>query len=109
MQVPGGRWRGRASSGVASFAPRHKTALMCLLLFLVVWKTFVPCLDDGFVNYDDPAYVYDNPHVTSGLTWRNVLWAFSSSTVANWHPLTMLTHVLDWQLYGTRPWGHHLA
>jgi len=101
----------RLSSGVTFlrlFASQNKTALLHLVLFIAVWKTFVPCISNGFSNYDDHEYVYANDHVTSGLTWENLLWSFSSSTVCNWHPLTMLTHIVDWQVFGARAWGHHL-
>src|SRR5208282_5651163 len=45
----------------------------------------------------------------AGLTWPGVVWAFSIFSVANWHPLTWLSHMLDCQVYGLRPWGHHLT
>ncbi len=78
-------------------------------LFLVTWGTFVSCLENGFVNSDDQEYVYANPHVLSGLSVQNLIWAFSRSTGANWHPLTMISHILDSQVYGLHPWGHHLT
>jgi tetratricopeptide (TPR) repeat protein len=70
---------------------------------------FLPCLRNGFVNFDDPGYVYANPHTTGGLTWRNILWAFTTLYQGFWHPLTWLSIQLDCTLYGLRPWGHHLT
>ena len=61
----------------------------------------------GFVNYDDNDYVYDNPKITDGLTLKGILWA--STFADNWHPLTWLSHMLDCQLYGLWPGGHHLT
>ena len=62
-----------------------------------------------FVNYDDDAYVYQNVHVVTGVTGKNILWAFTRTHAANWHPLTWLSHMLDCQLYGQWAGGHHLT
>jgi tetratricopeptide (TPR) repeat protein len=97
-----------AAAGLRSFGTANRSFLLSLLVLVVVWRTFVPCLSNGFTNYDDPTYVWNNPHVKSGLTPQNVLWAFTSSTAANWHPLTMLTHIIDCQLYRGMAGGHHL-
>ncbi|HUD48926.1 MAG TPA: tetratricopeptide repeat protein, partial [Candidatus Baltobacteraceae bacterium] len=59
--------------------------------------------------FDDQAYVTENRHVLPGLTFADIGWAFRSVTAGNWHPLTMLSHMLDCQVYGLRPWGHHLT
>ena len=65
-------------------------------------------LTHDFVNYDDNAYVYSNRVVAQGLTFRGLAWAFSFHA-SNWHPLTWLSHMLDCQVYGLRPAGHHLT
>jgi len=83
--------------------------LICLALGLITVAVFWPSLTHDFLSYDDQAYVTENPHVRTGLTWPGVVWAFSSFSVANWHPLTWLSHMLDCQLYGLRPAGHHLT
>ena len=64
---------------------------------------------NGFVSFDDGTYVTANTHVQGGLTWEGLEWAFQTSTASNWHPLTWLSHMLDWQLYGAQAWGHHLT
>jgi hypothetical protein len=76
---------------------------------LLIEKIYSPCFHYGFANYDDGDYVYDNPHVTSGLTIRNIVWAFTSKTSANWHPLTMLSLMLDCQIYGVSPGCIHFT
>src|ERR1022692_1280920 len=64
-----------------------------------------------FVNYDDPAYVTYNPMGQQGLTWPGVAWAFGElhGEATYWHPMTWLSHMLDCQLFGLRPAGHHLS
>ena len=60
---------------------------------------------NGFVNFDDGWYVTQNPHVRSGLTFESTAWAFKTMSVTNWHPLTWLSHMLDYQLFGLNPTG----
>ena len=66
-----------------------------------------PVNQHPFVNYDDPGYVTDNPHVRAGLTWATIQWAFRTTEQANWHPLTWISHALDYQLFRSNPAGHH--
>jgi tetratricopeptide (TPR) repeat protein len=83
--------------------------LCAALLFLVVAGVFMPAITHGFITYDDPVYVTENAHVAGGLTWENVRWAFRSTEASNWHPLTWISHMADCQVFGMRPWGHHLT
>src|ERR1035437_7236975 len=64
-----------------------------------------------FVNFDDPAYVTYNPMVQQGLTWSGVAWAFGNlhGDTTYWHTVTWLSHMLDCQLFGLKPAGHHLT
>jgi len=89
--------------------PKHRTAvpLVGLLLFLSTLALYYPALQNGFVNYDDSAYVTSNFHVQQELTSRNLAWAFTSTAEASWHPLTWISHMLDAQLFGLGPAGHH--
>jgi|ERR1044071_2693818 tetratricopeptide (TPR) repeat protein len=93
------------SSWLFNEAPARRLAL---LLMLLVVGTFCACVVNGFVNYDDPPYVTENPLVQSGLNARSISWAFSTFEQGNWHPLTWLSHCLDCQVFGLRAWGHHL-
>ncbi len=70
---------------------------------------FWPLIGCGFLTYDDPLYVTDNPHVWSGLNAAGVKWAWGSFYASNWHPLTWLSHMLDCELFGLNPAGHHLG
>ncbi len=101
--------RAAESEQPLTLSPRSKELLLCALLFSVVFCVFLPATRNEFVNYDDYLYVTDNPQVTSGLTWAGVGWALGSTEAANWHPLTWLSHMLDYQLFGLHAWGHHLT
>jgi protein O-mannosyl-transferase len=78
-------------------------------LLLAVFLVFGQTLRHGFVNYDDPVYVYENPRVTAGLHASGVAWALTAGHANNWHPLTWLSHMADCQLYGLDARGHHLT
>src|SRR5436190_7627584 len=62
----------------------------------------------SFVNYDDGSYVFDNPNIRAGLTWRGVVWAFTHVHSQNWHPLTSISHMIDCQLFSLNAGAHHL-
>ncbi len=79
------------------------------LIAFGTFAAYAPTLANGFVQIDDPIYVLDNPWVRPGLTLGGLVWAFSGFHLANWHPLTWLSHMLDCQLFGVEPFGHHLT
>jgi protein O-mannosyl-transferase len=60
-----------------------------------------------FIDFDDAAYLYLNPHVSGGFSWNSAAWAFQTGYQANWHPLTWLSHMLDVQLFGMNAGAHH--
>jgi len=88
-------------------SPGKRALLFCLLLTVVVLVSYNPVVHNGFVNYDDLGYIADNPHVSAGLTWATVKWAFSTYYQANWIPLSWLSHALDCELFGLNPAAHH--
>ena len=89
-----------ALSGVRPYA------LSFVLIGLSI-ALYYPVKGHPFVNYDDNVYVTENLHVQSGLTWETVSWAFVSYDAGNWHPITWLSHALDFQMYDQDPAGHH--
>jgi tetratricopeptide (TPR) repeat protein len=88
---------------------RRPNAWICLALLVATFAVYAPVRHFDFVNFDDPEYVRDNPHVRAGLTPQTVAWAFSSTESANWFPVTRLSHLLDAQLFGMRPGPQHLT
>jgi tetratricopeptide (TPR) repeat protein len=86
-----------------------KVWLTAACLLLVTSALYWPATHYDFVNYDDPNYVTANTWVQSGLNWEGVKWAFLNPVSCNWHPLTMLSHMLDCQMFGLNPRGHHLT
>ena len=84
-------------------------AMVAIFLLVIVWFAFGQALGQEFVSYDDQRYVVQNPWVTNGLTLGGIQWAFTHVHASNWHPLTTISHMLDCQLYGLQPWGHHFT
>jgi Flp pilus assembly protein TadD len=72
---------------------------------LVYWQV----RNHDFVNLDDNLYVTKNRHVQAGFTREGILWAFTSTQASNWHPLTWLSHMLDYTFFGLEARGHHLT
>jgi protein O-mannosyl-transferase len=77
------------------------------LLALAALTAYFNILSNDFVRYDDPPYITENTHVLAGLTWDSIRYAFSSVVVANYHPVTMLSHMLDVTFFGINPAAHH--
>jgi protein O-mannosyl-transferase len=87
--------------------PGRERLLLGLLLVVATLALYYPVSTHPFLNYDDDLYVVYNPHVHAGLQWATVTWAFTSFDASNWHPLTWLSHALDYELFQMNPAGHH--
>jgi tetratricopeptide (TPR) repeat protein len=81
--------------------------IFCALLAAATIALYSPVIGYSFVVMDDRDYVTANPYVHAGLAWSTIKWASTSTAAANWHPLTWLSHALDYQLFGLNPAGHH--
>jgi Flp pilus assembly protein TadD len=86
----------------------NATFISILLFVLVAW-VFLPSLHNGFVSLDDPLYLEARAPVQSGLSLENIRWAFTNVDAGFWQPLTWLSVMLDCELFGLRPGGHHLT
>jgi len=82
---------------------------ICLLLAGVTLAIYWPVRHYGIVYFDDPLFTTDNAMVKSGLNWHSLAWALSSVVVANWHPVTSLSFVLDNQWFGANPGAEHVV
>jgi len=80
-------------------------AILVTLAILPYLRT----LGHDFVCYDDIFYVVENPHVGPGVTIPGIVWAFTTFSGGNWHPVTWLSHMLDTSMWGLKPAGHHFT
>src|SRR5581483_8604795 len=88
-------------------SPEKRSLILSLALVLLTVTVYLPVGNNAFINFDDNQYIVKNPHVTSGLNWDTVQWAFTSFDAANWHPLTWISHAIDFELFGMNAAGHH--
>ena len=87
--------------------PVLRLCAVCLVLFYGTLLLYSRAVPHDFLDLDDGDYVTDNAPVQAGLTWPGVRWALTANVAANWHPLTLLSHMLDCQLFGGNAHGHH--
>ncbi len=87
----------------------RRGALIYVAVALTTIAVYWPARQFQFVNYDDDDYVYQNRQVQRGLTLPGIVWAFTTRHASNWHPLTWLSHMLDWQLWDGNAGAHHLV
>src|SRR5438876_11679861 len=78
-------------------------------IVVLIWIVFGQTLSHDFVNYDDKTYVYGNPLVSTGLSLHGLSRAFVDTQTNNWHPLTVISHMIDCQLYDLKAGGHHFT
>jgi Flp pilus assembly protein TadD len=87
----------------------YRPILICIALAAATLIAFEPLRYNSFVDLDDTLYVTENPNIKNGLSLQSVLWAFTHSHAAFWHPLTSLSHILDCELFDLNPLGHHIT
>ena len=92
-----------------NISDRRLKVMISLLLILTIITVYGQVKNFDFVGYDDQEYITENSHIQNGLTLENIIWAFTTFHSTNWHPLTWLSHMLDCELYGLNPMGHHLT
>jgi tetratricopeptide (TPR) repeat protein len=87
----------------------YSIVLISIALIVIIAAVYIQVGNYEFTNSDDIVYVTQNYHVSSGITGKNIIWAFSSVEACNWHPITWISHMVDSQFYGMNPRGHHLT
>jgi protein O-mannosyl-transferase len=110
VPVPPSRPSSKKTAESGLFASAEKrNAVAGLLLVVITLAAYNPVASHPFVNYDDDRYVTANPHVRQGLSDETIWWALTSTDQANWHPLTWISHALDYSLFRLNPAGHHFS
>jgi len=99
------------NSAIAKWLPQGMLKINTELLVVGVitgcglWAYF-PVFHNGFVTWDTAGYVLQNERIKH-FSWENLGWMFSSYHMSNWHPLTWLSHAIDYYFFGLNPVGHH--
>lgn len=82
--------------------------IVCFALIAVTAGVYWQVKNHPFIVCDDPVYITENPSIQQGITPASIAWAFTTMYANFWHPLTWLSHMLDVELFGLNPGGHHL-
>ena len=90
-----------------SLVKKKSAILIVLTLVILVLVVYWPVQNYAFLKYDDYDYVVLNYRIQSGITFKSIADTFTNIYSGNWHPLTMLSHMLDWHLFGDKAGGHH--
>ncbi len=83
--------------------------VICLFLIVATLGAYSGIRSFDFITFDDYTYVAGNPNVKAGLTKQSLIWSFTKLHAGNWHPLTWLSHILDYEMFGLKPGMHHLT
>jgi Flp pilus assembly protein TadD len=89
--------------------PRQPVLIICFFLLAATFAIYWPVQNHEFVNYDDDEYVTENRYVKAGLSREGFIWAFKTPVAGLWHPLTLISHMLDCHLHGLNPGRHHIT
>ncbi len=92
----------------ATYKP-WQIAAVCALLAVITLLVYQGVRSNDFLRYDDDYYVLENRQVQQGINAQTITWAFTTFNQGNWHPLAWISHMIDWDLYGNKPAGHHMT
>ncbi len=101
---PRSNWR-----TLISRRPWLSTRAICFALFLAIFAVYLQTSQFEFISSDDDLYIVKNPHTLGGLTLPGIRWALTGVAASNWLPLTLISHMLDVQLFGLNSGAHHLV
>jgi tetratricopeptide (TPR) repeat protein len=93
--------------GHSQLTSKHLKIISILILIILNILIYWNIQNHAFINYDDQLYVTSNHRIQAGITLKSVFNTFTDTHTSNWHPITMMSHMLDWQLFGDRAGGHH--
>jgi tetratricopeptide (TPR) repeat protein len=96
------------NNSISELSTKKHLIIISLLLSVITLIVYFQVTQNEFINFDDDKYITNNKHVQNGLTLKGITWAFTTGHESNWHPLTWISHMIDVQLFGLNPGGHHL-
>lgn len=100
---------GTARAIAAPNITRHKSSVIAAILIIATVAVYWQVRSFPFITLDDPVYVYENPSIQDGLTFKSVAWAFATDHAGFWIPATWLSYMVDFEFHGLNPGGYHLT
>ncbi len=92
-----------------TYIERHKYIIISSIIAIVSILVFIKTIKFEFLTFDDPIFVTQNSMINRGITVKGILWAFDPDRAKYWHPITWLSHMLDCEIFGLNPVGHHMV
>jgi protein O-mannosyl-transferase len=83
--------------------------IIVLLLAAAILVLYWPVTGYEFIALDDNLYVVENPDIQKGLSPQGISWAMTTLYTTNWHPLTWLSLMADYERYGMNAAGYHVS
>ncbi len=98
---------------IKKYLELKKNLIIASSIVATILIVYCPIISSEFINLDDPDYVIDNQYIHKGISIDSLKWAFripcvGEEIVTYWHPLTWISHMLDYELFGLDPGMHHL-
>ncbi len=93
---------------IQNISNNYRIIILSIIIVLTA-ICFYQNLSHDFVNYDDSYFIYQNDNVSKGLSAESIGWAFTTTYMGVWHPITWLSHIIDCEIYGLNAGGHHLT
>lgn len=87
---------------------RYSFLWIAFLVALITFVVYLPALQNGFVNWDDDLYVYEQRNIQT-IDLGFLKWIFTPEANATWHPLTLFSLAIDYSIWGLNPFGYHLT
>jgi len=91
------------------FSQKHILIIICAALVIATLVAYEPIRHNNFVNYDDIPYITENTLIAHGITQQSLGQAFTKPHFFMWHPLTTISHIVDYHFFGLNPLGHHFV
>jgi protein O-mannosyl-transferase len=102
-------WGDKVEKSVIAEDGRYRGIIVSLLLAAIVLTVYQPIADFDFIALDDNLYVLENRHLQEGITVKSLIWAMKTFEATNWHPLTWLSLMADYELFGLKAGGYHMT
>ncbi len=81
--------------------------MICIIISAAILVVYWQVQHYDLIPLDDIDYITGNPYVKAGLTRDSIVWAMQDIHTGYWHPLTWVSHMLDYQFFRSRVGGHH--
>jgi hypothetical protein len=85
---------------------RRQWVLDAVLVLAVTILIYLPALNNGFVDFDDPAYITENPRIQQ-LSWANLKAIWGDLQSRPYYPMVFTAYMVQYALWGENPAGFH--